>query len=119
VGFVGKLIFLKKYVEVNNTIDAVNCVYFCILLNRKAKVADMLLATIEVPSGLAIRGRSCLMQAQVFRAKKEGRGEGCAKDVSDSLPFLEYELYRRLINKLRVKGMNACFGLKVCSFYNI
>lgn len=29
------------------------------------------------------------------------------------LPFLEYELHRQLINKLRTKGMNSIFHLKV------
>ncbi|GBM95657.1 C2 domain-containing protein 5 [Araneus ventricosus] len=29
------------------------------------------------------------------------------------LPFLEYELHRQLLNKLKVKCMNAIFGLKV------
>lgn len=58
-------------------------------------------------------GKGTLVQAQVFRPKKDCKGEISAKEVSDSLPFLEYELHRRLINKLKVKGMNAIFGLKV------
>lgn len=36
-----------------------------------------------------------------------------AKEISDGLPFLEYELHRVLINKLKARGMNAIFGLKV------
>lgn len=46
------------------------------------------------------------------RAKKDLRGESSAKEISDALPFLEYELHRLLINKLRVKGMNGIFGLR-------
>lgn len=41
------------------------------------------------------------------------RGELNAKEISDCLPFLEYELHSLLLNKLKVKGMNAIFGLKV------
>lgn len=52
------------------------------------------------------------MQAQVVRAKKDLRSELNAKEISDGLPFLEYELHRVLINKLKAKGMNAIFGLK-------
>lgn len=32
--------------------------------------------------------------------------------MSDALPFLEIELHKLLINKLKMKGMNAIFGLK-------
>ena len=81
---------------------------------RKGKVPDVLIVTIEPPSGIAVTGRGCLIQARLFRAKRdESRGDQQAKEVSDGLPFLEYELHRQLINKLRIKGMNAIFGLKV------
>lgn len=79
---------------------------------RKAKVPDVLVSTIELPEGLSINGRGCLIQAQVCRVKKDLRGESSAKEISDALPFLEYELHRLLINKMKVKGMNAIFGLK-------
>lgn len=73
----------------------------------------MLIVTVDIPPGLHVTGKGTLIQAQVFRPKKDCKGETSAKEVSDSLPFLEYELHRRLINKLKVKGMNAIFGLKV------
>ena len=41
------------------------------------------------------------------------KGESNAKEISDALPFIEYELHRQLLNKLKVKGMNAIFGLKI------
>lgn len=81
-------------------------------LCRKSKVPDVLVSTIELPEGLTINGRGCLVQAQVCRVKKDLRGESNAKEISDALPFLEYELHRLLINKLKVRGMNAIFGLK-------
>lgn len=57
-------------------------------------------------------GRGCLIQAHVCRPKRDLRSESNAKEISDSLPFLEFEMHRLLINKLKVKGMNAIFGLK-------
>lgn len=60
-----------------------------------------------------ITGKGCLLQVQVCRAKKDAKGEHNAKEISDSLPFLEYDMYSSIINKLRVKGMNAVFNLRV------
>ena len=89
-------------------------VHVCMFIVRKGKVPDVLIATIEPPPGMAVTGRGCLIQARLCRAKRdESRGDHQAKEVSDGLPFLEYELHRQLINKLRIKGMNAIFGLKV------
>ncbi|XP_037951366.1 C2 domain-containing protein 5-like [Teleopsis dalmanni] len=79
---------------------------------RKGRVPDVLLSTLEVPEYLQVTGRGCFIQAQVVRAKKDLRSELNAKEISDGLPFLEYELHRVLINKLKAKGMNAIFGLK-------
>ncbi|TMW51981.1 hypothetical protein DOY81_002971 [Sarcophaga bullata] len=79
----------------------------------KGRVPDVLLATLEVPESIQVTGRGCFLQAQVVRAKKDLRSELNAKEISDGLPFLEYELHRVLINKLKAKGMNSIFGLKV------
>ncbi|KAH8414071.1 hypothetical protein KR222_004764 [Zaprionus bogoriensis] len=79
---------------------------------RKGRVPDVLLATLEVPEYMQVSGRGCFMQAQVVRAKRDLRAELNAKEISDGLPFLEYELHRVLINKLKAKGMNAIFGLR-------
>lgn len=73
----------------------------------------MLIATIEIPEGMPNFGRGCFIQSYVCRPLKDLKGESNAKEISDGLPFLEYELHRFLINKLKVKGMNAIFGLKV------
>ncbi|XP_014215544.1 uncharacterized protein LOC106644517 [Copidosoma floridanum] len=80
---------------------------------RRAKVPDVLMSTVELPDSIPMTGRGSLMQATVCRPKKDLRGELNAKEISDCLPFLEYELYSLLINKLRVRGMNAAFGLRV------
>jgi len=49
----------------------------------------------------------------VLRLKKDLKGEHNAKEISDALPFIEYETHRQLINKLKIKGMNALFGLRL------
>ncbi|ENN76819.1 hypothetical protein YQE_06660, partial [Dendroctonus ponderosae] len=55
-----------------------------------------------------------LIHKNVERDKQEDlRGEAIAKEISDGLPFLEYELHRLLVNKLKIKGMNAIFSLKI------
>ncbi|KAJ9600683.1 hypothetical protein L9F63_026180, partial [Diploptera punctata] len=80
---------------------------------RRGKVPDVLFTTIELPEGVPITGKACFLQAYVCRPKRDCRGELNAKEISDGLPFLEYELHRLLINKLKMKGMNSIFGLKV------
>lgn len=80
---------------------------------RKGKVPDVLFTTLEPPAGMPITGRGCLIQARVARPKRDLKGELNAKEISDSLPFLEYELHKQLMNKMKIKGMNALFGLRV------
>lgn len=80
---------------------------------RRAKVPDVLFTTIELPENIPMTGRGIFLQATVCKSKRDLRGELNAKEISDCLPFLEYELHSLLLNKLKVKGMNAIFGLKV------
>lgn len=80
---------------------------------RRGKVPDILFTTIELPDGIPITGRGCVVQATVCRPKRDLRGELNAKEISDGLPFLEYELHSLLLNKIKVKSMNALFGLRV------
>ncbi|XP_068082905.1 C2 domain-containing protein 5 [Anabrus simplex] len=80
---------------------------------RRGKVPDVLFTTIELPEGVPTVGCGSFLQAYVCRPKRDCRGELNAKEISDGLPFLEYELHRMLNYKLKMKGMNAIFGLKV------
>ncbi|KAL7046610.1 hypothetical protein ACKWTF_002655 [Chironomus riparius] len=80
---------------------------------KRGYVPDVILATIELPDNLQVVGTGCLIQATVCRPKRDLRSESNAKEISDGLPFLEYELHRLLINKLKVKGMNGIFRLNV------
>lgn len=102
--------------------------------NRRGYVPDVILSTIELPDDLQVVGTGTLIQACVSRPKRDVRSEQNAKEISDGLPFLgekanakvsknaqtnfylfetEYELHRLLINKLKMKGMNAIFRLNV------
>lgn len=72
--------------------------------------------TIEPPDNIPTAGQCCLLQAFVCRPKRDCRAELNAKEISDALPFLEYELHSQLLNKLRVSGMNSVFGLKVRTY---
>jgi hypothetical protein len=78
----------------------------------KGRVPDVLFSTIEPPPDFQITGRGCLLQAKVLRLKKDLKGEQNAMEISHALPFVEYEIHRQLINKMKVKGMNALFGMK-------
>jgi len=79
----------------------------------RGKVPDILLTTVEPPPMVEIVGRGGLIQARVLRLKRDMKGENNAREVSDALPFMEYEIHRQLVNKLKVKGMNAIFGLSI------
>ncbi len=71
----------------------------------KGRVPDVLFATIEPPSSYQVTGRGCLLQAKVLRLKRDVKAEHNAKEISDALPFIEYEIHRQLINKLKVSCM--------------
>ena len=72
----------------------------------------VVLATCEPPARLPIRGPGVFIQARVCRSRAPSSGESDALAVSDALPFLEYELARQLMLKLKVLGRNAAFSLK-------
>ncbi|XP_046863179.1 C2 domain-containing protein 5-like [Xenia sp. Carnegie-2017] len=83
------------------------------LVCKQNKVPDMLFSTTELPCDLAVVGRGCILQGRVCRIRRKEKGEVNAELTSNILPFLEYELHRQLTNKLKLKGMNALFGLQV------
>lgn len=83
------------------------------------------MANIEPPSELECIGEGFYIEAHICRPKKRKDGESNATIVSDTLPFIEYDLHRQLLYKLRIqvcyikffrlfeKGMNAIFGLTI------
>ncbi|KFB42167.1 AGAP001475-PA-like protein [Anopheles sinensis] len=93
--------------SVSSRVNAAKC-----SMCKNGIVPDVLITTIEVPEGMAVSGRGCLIQAHTCRMKRDLKSEANGKEISDALPFLEYELYKLLVNKLKIKGMNAIFGLR-------
>ncbi|XP_051029359.1 C2 domain-containing protein 5 isoform X7 [Phodopus roborovskii] len=80
---------------------------------RKQKVPDVLFTTIDLPTDAVVIGKGCLIQARLCRLKKKAQAEANATAISNLLPFMEYEVHTQLMNKLKLKGMNALFGLRI------
>ncbi|XP_077196321.1 C2 domain-containing protein 5 isoform X21 [Paroedura picta] len=80
---------------------------------RKQKVPDVLFTTIDLPAEALVVGKGCLIQARLCRLKKKAQAEANATAISNLLPFMEYEVHTQLMNKLKLKGMNALFGLRI------
>ena len=77
---------------------------------KRKWVPEIMLSTIEPLSSLPTRGSGKLIQARVCRFRKSATGEADAVKISDVLPFVEFDLQRQLILKLKISGMNAAFG---------
>eukprot|EP01103_Thecamoeba_quadrilineata_P011181 TRINITY_DN2616_c0_g1_i3.p1 TRINITY_DN2616_c0_g1~~TRINITY_DN2616_c0_g1_i3.p1 ORF type:complete len:799 (-),score=194.87 TRINITY_DN2616_c0_g1_i3:125-2521(-) len=88
-----------------------NRMVLCHMCKQKF-VPEIIMTTIEPLPGLGIVGRGSFIQARVCQHRKKQDGEQGALAVSQMIPFLEFELHKQLNNKLRVRQMNAIFGLK-------
>ncbi|KAL4225070.1 C2 domain-containing protein 5 [Mactra antiquata] len=81
---------------------------------RKRYVPDVLFTTINPPPEIQTVGKGAFIQARICRPKEDNsKAEANAKNISDSLPFLEYELHNQLMNKLKMRSMNGLFGLRM------
>ncbi|XP_055365530.1 C2 domain-containing protein 5 isoform X15 [Betta splendens] len=80
---------------------------------RRQKVPDVLFTTIDLPPEASVTGKGCLIQARLCRLKKKAQGEVNATAISNLLPFMEYELHTQLMNKLKLRSMNALFCLHI------
>ncbi|CAH8474205.1 unnamed protein product [Schistosoma turkestanicum] len=79
---------------------------------KMASVPDLLFSSSDFPAELLIIGNPALIQARVCRTKKDTKGEVAASELSEILPFIDYELHYRLMQKLRLRSMNGLFGLR-------
>ncbi|CAH8496962.1 unnamed protein product [Schistosoma guineensis] len=79
---------------------------------KAANVPDLLFSSSDFPPELVIIGNPALVQARVCRTKKDTKGEVAASELSEILPFIDYELHYRLMQKLRLRNMNGLFGLR-------
>ncbi|XP_037302604.1 uncharacterized protein LOC115440968 isoform X3 [Manduca sexta] len=80
---------------------------------RRARVPAVLLATCSKPNKLVSYGKAITLTAVAARVRRAPpAAEPGARDISDQLPFLEYELHKLLLAKLRMQGANALFSLQ-------
>ncbi|CAH2054895.1 unnamed protein product, partial [Iphiclides podalirius] len=80
---------------------------------RRARVPTVLLATCAKPSRLVAYSKAVTLTAVAARVRRAPpAAEPGARDISDQLPFLEYELHKLLLAKLRMQGANAIFSLQ-------
>jgi len=79
----------------------------------QSQVPNVLFLTIQPIPELLTIGKGCFIKALVTRSYKKSNIETTARIISDCLPFIEYELHRQLINKLKINGMNTLYGLKI------
>ncbi|KAM3183722.1 hypothetical protein ACTXT7_009800, partial [Hymenolepis weldensis] len=82
-------------------------------LCREAYVPEFLLSSTDFPLELPVDGRPAFIQVGLSRSKKVEKGESAAREISELLPYIEYELHYRLLQKLKLRGMNAIFGLSL------
>ena len=80
-------------------------------------VPEFLFGTCAVPSELeVIEGVGGLIEAYVCKPLqiqgKSSRSIGIATAISSALPFVEYDLHRQLLYRLRISGLNSVFGLR-------
>ncbi|XP_061379762.1 C2 domain-containing protein 5 isoform X3 [Danaus plexippus] len=79
---------------------------------RRARVPSVMLATCAKPSRLTAYAKAITLTAVAARGRRSVGSEAGARDLSDQLPFLEYELHKLLLAKLRMQGANALFSLQ-------
>lgn len=77
---------------------------------RRKWVPETLLASTEPPASLQVKGCGQMLEARVCRSRRGATGEADAVKISEVLPFVEYDLQRQVILKLKILGMNAAFG---------
>ncbi|KAJ1504680.1 hypothetical protein HMI54_015298 [Coelomomyces lativittatus] len=83
----------------------------CLSCHRRY-VPQFLFTTLDPPTAL-ISGSGVLIEALLGRSKKKKDGEANAANVSDVIPFTDYDLHKQLIEKLKKINKNAIFGLKL------
>jgi hypothetical protein len=77
---------------------------------KRKWVPEIILSTLEPLPNLPVKGQGQFLEARVIRSRKSATGEADAVKISELLPFLEYDLQRQIILKLKIFGMNAVFG---------
>ena len=68
-------------------------------------------STVEPPPELQVHETGRLVEARVARTRKKGSGESAAIQISEMIPFVDYDLHMQLLKKLKILGMNAMFAM--------
>lgn len=76
-------------------------------------VPETLLSSLEPPRSLRTVGPPVMVEARVCQRKDQLSGESECVDVSQLLIFIEYDLHRQFLLKLRACGRNAAFALRM------
>eukprot|EP00045_Choanoeca_perplexa_P013967 m.161060 g.161060 ORF g.161060 m.161060 type:complete len:1008 (+) comp16517_c0_seq2:108-3131(+) len=79
-----------------------------------ATVPEILFTTVDPPEDLPFLGCSTMIQARVCRSRRRAssKPEG-AIALGEAIPFLEHDLHEQLYNKMKLRGMNALFNLRI------
>jgi uncharacterized protein YbjQ (UPF0145 family) len=78
----------------------------------KRHVPQILMSTLDPPAHLDL-GPGILIEAHLCRPKKRKDGETNAANVSDAIPFTEYDLHKQLMSRLKQSGFNSIFGIRM------
>jgi hypothetical protein len=81
-------------------------------LCEKRYIPEMIMASIEPPAELWILSHETLIEARVCREKEDKEGESHATMISEMIPFIEYELHRQMVYKVKLNGLNSIFGVQ-------
>lgn len=79
---------------------------------RRKHVPEFIFSTTEVPQEAELVTSGILVEAHVCRTYKTKDSETVATVLSEAIPFIQYDLLRQLLYKLRLYTLNAVFGLK-------
>jgi hypothetical protein len=77
-------------------------------------IPEVVFSTCEIPQDIPYVNQHFL-EARILRMKHKKIGERNAKSVSSMLPFLEYDLHKQMLHKMRIYHVNAVFNVT----YNI
>lgn len=77
---------------------------------KKKWVPEVILTTVEPSTTLTTRGKSRLLEARVCRLRRVTKKNNVAVEISEALPFIEYDVQRQMMLKLKFHGYNAAFG---------
>eukprot|EP01080_Neovahlkampfia_damariscottae_P012301 gene12301-5884_t len=78
---------------------------------KKKEVPEVIISTIEIPKELQF-SKVMSLESRIMRSKKNKNGELNATQVSDILPFMENDLNKQLLYKMKIYGLNGAFNLK-------